>query len=133
MREIKFRAWEKINGSWLDMNSGYFYLAPNGKLWEIYKLRNGVTEYNEIYADIQFYTGLKDCKGREIYEGDIVKTEEYFGGDDETDSTNLLEVRFESGRFITESSAFVGCIDLGDIAFQCEVIGNIYENKELLK
>ena len=133
MKEIKYRVWATINECYLDMDSGYFYLAPDGTFYEIIEMRNGKIDYNEVNGDVQFYTGRKDHKGKEIYEGDIVKTEEYFGGDDETDSTNLFEVVFEDGKFIAKLIGFAGGFDLVEIEGACEIVGNIYENSELLE
>ena len=71
---------------------------------------------------IQFSTNCKDIKGREIFEGDILKTDE--GG-------WVAVVVFGSGRFCLESAdgGFSALPNWED----CEVIGNVYENPELLK
>ena len=65
------------------------------------------------YEDLMQFTGLKDKNGKEIYEGDIVR-QDY--------DNALCEVKFISGCFspFKHDGQFV-------------VIGNIYENPELLK
>lgn len=76
---------------------------------------------------IMQYTGLKDEYGDEIYEGDILF--ESFG-------EKYYKVVFENGSFRAE---FEGdfeehSFDLIDVAAQsCEVVGNIYENSELME
>ncbi len=63
------------------------------------------------------YTGLKDKNGKEIYEGDIARFREY-----------NHHINFSDGGF------YVGDFDtLGSINTAVEIIGNIYENPELLK
>lgn len=72
---------------------------------------------------LQEYTGLKDKHGKEIYEGDIVKRR----------FDKVSVVYFEKGSFLLEPM-LIGETDLlGDENKDCEVIGNIYENKNLLK
>ena len=71
---------------------------------------------------IMQYTGLKDKNNKEIYEGDILFesfSEEYF------------KVAFENGSFRAEVDEY--SLDLEDYAHICEVVGNIYENPELME
>lgn len=67
------------------------------------------------------YTGLKDIHGIMIYEGDILTDHE---------TGELYKVIFEECGFKAEYKEYL--FDLINVAHFCEVIGNIYENPELL-
>jgi uncharacterized phage protein (TIGR01671 family) len=93
-------------------------------LWE-----HSCSGWEEDFILMQF-TGLKDKNGKEIYEGDILRTITY-------DKT--YEVSFYIGSFVlidkdpgftTIKKSPIGCYQTDIIL---EVIGNIYENPELLK
>jgi len=120
MREIKFRAWDHIEmnipilGGFNDMNDEISNLIFDGVI-------------------LMQYTGLKDKNGKEIYEGDIIRK----GLD--LSSYNLVsdiqEVVFEDGCFQGKQQKGIGYIKFALSAYlnEIEVIGNIYESKELLK
>lgn len=75
------------------------------------------------------YTGLKDENGKEIYEGDIVKASIY---SDET--PQILEVEYRgSGFLIDYEDSETDCVLLSEFPSSVEIIGNIYENPELLE
>lgn len=106
MREIKFRAWDKTLKVFND--AGY-ELDCDGRM---------------IVQDdcvLMQYTGLKDKHGREIYEGDIVSTA---NGD--------LSVKFYDGGFMADRDGHFDRLQ-AHLTKTWEVIGNIYENPELLK
>lgn len=106
MREIKFRAWD---GKSMVFHSDLKQIA----------MSEAVGYYNWGNLEIMQYTGLRDKNGKEIYEGDIVKGLGY----DEDLSEVILE---PSGGFYYAWSEY------GHSAEDIEVIGNIYENPELL-
>jgi hypothetical protein len=106
MRTIKFRAWD---GSKLSVISPYLFEEMAWMNWK---------QVNE-QQDFVFmqYTGLQDRDGKEIYEGDIVRLE----------SPTPMAIEFNKGSFRA------GHIYGGEEAYRMEIIGNIYENPELLK
>lgn len=118
-----------------------------------YKNRNVVKEDLKNYILMQS-TGLKDKNGKEIYEGDILKFndewDEYcYEGyvDGVSEGVNYVEIEKETTCFgfgktrIPESSLFDLMNNehlafkelITDTSFEFEIIGNIYENPELLE
>ena len=134
-REIKFRAWDKFTQKYWNIENWHFedeYLDliefgvsiadPNIKrIWR---------KLNEV--KLMQYTGLKDKYGKPIYEGDIVH-----GYDQEPDrddhyigSSVIDVVNFKYGAFWIGDSWYKVMVMTPPII---EVIGNIYENPELLE
>jgi len=133
MREIKFRAWDKKNkemyyiGQEFDDEYGcapYLEINKNGEwYWEWGDASDEFDLDNKIGILMQ-YTGLKDKNGKEIYGGDIIQSDDYdIGG------KNVVE--FKNGEFLQkDDKGDYWCIS-PDI-FKTEILGNIYENKDLL-
>lgn len=120
-RPIKFRAW--------DEKSKFMY-SPDDNNSEMFMYFDGTVCYDgsptKDYILMQF-TGLLDKNGKEIYEGDVIQD-----GDEPQD----YEVSFNSGSFWAEEIIPLqggSMISLYDVRGHCEIIGNIYENKDLLK
>src|SRR5690554_2183129 len=118
MREIKFRAWD-------DKSKEIFVvdvLAINPVTWD--SGGTGVSLAYQPHIKIMQYAGLKDKNGREIFEGDIVS---YFG--------LKYEVLFKNGAFgWMEDGEFYSFNEMARSEFnKFEIIGNVYENPELLE
>lgn len=138
MREIKFRVWDREKG----MMAEYLNLAItlNGEISELKMGEDGDnvewlgTFYSEKKYELMQFTGLRDSTGKEIYEGDIV-------GICEADDMDwrIYQVKYHGDRdypaFDIEPSIDCDCNGLSYAVACCEieVIGNVFENPELLK
>lgn len=127
MREIKFRAWDKKERRFL--NEDEFVIDNNGKVY----LWNENNTLSFIYnIELMQYTGLKDKNGKEIYEGDVVAYD--LGFDDE--KTENYKIIFDNKQCAYFMFPLNDKSRLRHFTYSakndCEVIGNIYENTELL-
>lgn len=131
MREIKFRAWDKEKRKWIYLGmSSMLAITDDGHLRQFYSTDRGLghKEYENPYVLLQF-TGLRDKTGREIYEGDVVK--EVFD-----EKMRVCEVAWnnEGAAFELDDGTWKGGLETpeGYELNPLEVIGNIYENPDLL-
>ncbi len=122
MREIKFRAWDKTSSEMKVVKE--IYLSGMGvEVW------NGDDTFSYLRVgkhELMQYTGIKDKNGKEIYEGDIIKV-----GNNEPSEIiyNKEYVCFETRIADPYSKDYV----VNYWGNYGEVIGNIYQNPELLK
>lgn len=107
-REIKFRAWDRV--------------STPPKMIEDW---DGAIDLLHSDAEVMQYTGLKDSKGAEIYEGDIVGQYKNCLFDEGYINN---EVEFIHDQFCSNGCSLLQAVNY----FGARVIGNIYENPELL-
>ena len=121
MREIKFRAWDKIRKKMYD-SVFYSYDRKTGIMNLDTDL--GVIHFSERQAfELIQYTGLKDKNDKEIYEGDICKIKV------NNNKEIIEEIKWKEYRWYP----FGEGVPPNYTGTEIEVIRNIYENKELLE
>ena len=117
----KFRAWDKelqtmLDVSLIDLKKGVLV----GEHWEFGE--TNFMSFDEI--ELMQSTGLFDKNNKEIFEGDVVSID--------TDEFDLLFVKYESGIYWLMDDE--ECVEyLSDYYKYVSIVGNIYENPELLE
>lgn len=140
MREILFKAKQIDNGEWvegslidLDIDSGYCYIVQPYKKASILPIIFLITDRMKLVdpETLCQFTGLCDKNGKRIWENDIVFVT------DENDcsgqiSTGIGDVIFIEGMWYIDGRPQEGLYDINKV-FQIEVIGNAFDNQELLQ
>ena len=139
MREIRFRAKRIDNNEWVE--GSYFEdlvaATPDGEglmprpmifVKELDKF------YDVVLSTLGQYTGLKDKNDKEIYEGDIIKQDEYMNG--KKFEINEVVVYYNDGFYLKGLSknrtGGALLLRISDSKY-VEAIGNEHDNKELLE
>jgi len=131
-REIKFRAQRIYSEEWNYFDLGEYLTMDD-------KIQPDMLQY--LHRNICQFTGLTDKNGKEIYEGDIVKALTESGFDHGEHKGELFEVYFfvnNGGWYIKreyrEYENMNPLKEMHELVANCdlEIIGNIYENPELL-
>ncbi len=120
-REIKFRAWDSSFNKIIDEENRDYHIYLDGCLSDCMDTNLFQSEYI-----LMQFTGLKDKNGKEIYEGDLVCIDGIYIG----------VVKFDDAAYYFKSNqdTINNCwlhMFVSDVSY--EVIGNIYENPELLE
>ena len=127
MREIKFRAWDKSNEEMLEVENLYF-----NDMTDKVEIRTRI--YSDYFNDEEMilmqYTGLKDKNGKEIYEGDIVAEKGHYV---KSDRLLYQKIQWKESYSCWLRGEYQRLTPKNIKTYQIEVIGNIYENPELLE
>lgn len=127
MRTIKFRGKDRWNGVWY--YGSLFVKEISGRT---HIFATAVECFEVDPETVGQFTGLYDCNGNKIYEGDIVEWEK---------DGLMYVVRFWRGMFFASvqecNEGILGGFPLHALTEyeykKCKIIGNIYDNPELLK
>lgn len=144
----KFRAWDEEANIMIysdhrtrKLYDVYYGFEMNGKgelecRWEGEFTESHVLD-GGVLDNLMQFTGIHDKNGEEIYEGDVVKT--HFALDEEIIQEPFIvgwrenRAMFEGVKYNPQEEDYLYRFDLfGEQSFVYEVIGNIYENPELL-
>lgn len=133
-KEIKFRLWSKIGKKFIETDNPDldFVINNNGYLYSIEYCYGETCILPQMDIEVLQFTGLQDRNGKEIYEGDIIKYNfPYDGRLKHISPVTYLETQASFGI----KDIYGNEIPLYRITANnyFEVVGNIYENPELLE
>lgn len=131
MREILFRGKRDDTGEWIegdlrqDKDLGKSYILGWDYYEEDWELQREPFECEVIPESVGQYTGLTDKNGTKIFEGDVVNIL--------TENNEIGIVKYDEGGFEVEADGFVIDFKQNINGTDVAVIGNTYDNLELLK
>jgi hypothetical protein len=132
--EIAFRAWDKQTGEMFEVHELYFVDNSNTFGKGILDEHNDFHPMDEI--ELMQFTGLLDKNGKKIFEGDIVRRmkekPDKFHFEIYDPNPLISEIFYDKACFFVRGIADMNFY-IGAVHEKIEVIGNIYENPELLE
>lgn len=150
----KFRAWHHELSRMMPIETMFFFANEIDELQLNDSVMNDSIPASPDEIDLMQYTGLFDKNGKEIFEGDILKFNDEWNDycyegyvDGSIEGINYVEIDKEAtcftfGKFKISDSSLLYFINdehlsfeelITDKEFEFEIVGNIYENKELLE
>jgi uncharacterized phage protein (TIGR01671 family) len=124
-RELKFREWDPFRKK-MDLEPEVSDGRDGYSTAYVY-LNDAIACHDEILMQ---FTGLLDSNVKEIYEGDILTIS------DESGNNYICKVYFRVCEYVllqSDESLWASLSKLQGLYYQCQVIGNIYENTELMQ
>ena len=123
----KFRAWHNELGRMMSISDMWFNVDSLGEIGLNDAVMNDYITVSPDEIELMQSTGLKDKNGKEIFEGDILKSNKY-----------ITSVFYERGAYCVKFSRTPNTtVTMNVISFiekyKTKIIGNIYENPELLE
>ena len=131
MREILFRGKRTINGDWVygDFVHGNERKSLRDSIFVYDSETQSFNDYEINPYTLGQYTGLTDKNGNRIFEGDIVKTDQF----SEPNKQYIIKYDLQFGAFIGQDRYNVYFVTFDGDSGEFEVIGNIHDNPELLE
>lgn len=135
-RPLKFRAWDKINLVWLNLFK--LNIEGDGTVTSVSDLQGEMYGLHQV--ELMQWTGLLDKKGKEVYQGDVLyfnspEGETFYEGKAAV-GTHTCGYSLQPIPKLTDEEESVKGYDSSmfwhDFSKEVEIIGNIYENPELV-
>lgn len=134
MKDIKFRAFHKPTSKkmfdvvQIDFTNKIVFSYERIHNTSKYSYFDTVS-YNFSDCELMQYTGLTDCEGKDIFEGDIVKVfESQFKK--ENNAFKIAEISYSPPSFFLKSNKLINQLSN---AYEIKILGNIHQNSELLE
>ena len=123
----RFRAWHNELGRMMSISDMWFNVDSLGEIGLNDAVMNDYITVSPDEIELMQSTGLKDKKGKEIFEGDILYG---YAGED---FWEIVEFDTEEGKWIRKDILYNSKLGLSENNEFMEIVGNIYENPELLE